>query len=228
MTTTNNNPCIKVSNLHKSVKNHNATIHILKGLNLTIKTNESVAIVGKSGSGKSTLLNLLAGLDVPQQGSVNILGQNITQLNEDQRAQFRANKTGFVFQSFYLVDDLTAQENIALPLELFGHQHPQQVAKIWLNKLGLSDRARHFPKQLSGGEQQRVALGRAFALQPPLLFTDEPTANLDESTANEVIEQLFALHHSSNNCMVLVTHDPHLAQKCQKVYHLNQGALHER
>lgn len=219
--------CIEVKNLHKSVKNHETKIDILKGLNLTIKSHESVAILGKSGSGKSTLLNLLAGLDVPQQGSVKIFDQNITQMSEDQRAHLRANKTGFVFQSFYLMDDLTAQENIALPLELFGHKQPEKTAKMWLDKLGLSDRARHFPSQLSGGEQQRVALGRAFALQPAILFADEPTANLDESTAAGVIEQLFELHHSNDNCMILVTHDLNLAQKCQKIYHLNNGVLNE-
>ena len=218
---------IKVSNLHKSIQHHDNTINILKGLDLTINAHESVAIVGQSGSGKSTLLNVLAGLDQPQQGIVEVFGQDIVTLNEQQRASFRAKHTGFVFQSFYLLNDLTAVENIALPLELFGHKNPDKTAQHWLQKLGLYDRTNHFPTQLSGGEQQRVALGRAFALQPAILFADEPTANLDETTAHHIIEQLFDLHASSENCLILVTHDMKVAQKCQRVYHLTKGVLHE-
>ena len=221
-----NNSLLNVTNLYKSINSQVGTINILNGVNLQIDTNESVAIIGQSGSGKSTLLSLLAGLDLPQKGSIQISGQEITDLNEDQRAQFRALKTGFVFQSFYLMNDLTAQENIALPLELFGHKNPAKTASNWLKKLGLSNRAQHFPKQLSGGEQQRVALGRAFALKPEILFADEPTANLDESTAGQVIEQLFKLHQDSGNSMILVTHDPKLAARCDKTYYLTDGVLH--
>lgn len=222
-----NEPILNVQNLHRKINSQAGVINILNGINLKVERAESVAIVGQSGSGKSTLLSLLAGLDVPQKGRILINGHDISCLNEDQRAQFRANKTGFVFQSFYLMDDLTAQENIALPLELFGHKNPEKIALIWLDKLGLSNRAKHFPRQLSGGEQQRVALGRAFALKPEILFADEPTANLDQSTANQVIEQLFDLHKSSNNCMVLVTHDQKLAACCDKIYYLINGQLHE-
>jgi putative ABC transport system ATP-binding protein len=214
-------------NLHKRIDTKAGIITIIDGLNLKVENNQSVAIVGQSGCGKSTLLSLLAGLDLPQQGQIQINGQEITDLTEDQRAQFRANKTGFVFQSFYLMDDLTALENIALPLELFGHKTPDKTAKIWLDKLGLLHRANHYPKQLSGGEQQRVALGRAFAMQPEILFADEPTANLDVSTANEVIEHLFTLHKNSNNSMIIVTHDHKLAQNCDKVYFLKNGKLYD-
>jgi putative ABC transport system ATP-binding protein len=214
-------------NLHKSIDTKAGVITILDGLNLEVEDNQSVAIVGQSGCGKSTLLSLLAGLDLPKRGQIQINGQEITALTEDQRAQFRANRTGFVFQSFYLMDDLTALENIALPMELFGHKNPEKIAKIWLDKLGLNHRANNYPKQLSGGEQQRVALGRAFAMQPEILFADEPTANLDVSTAKEVIEHLFTLHKNSNNSMIIVTHDHKLAQNCDKIYYLKGGKLHE-
>ena len=216
---------LKANNIYKSIDSQNGVISILEGVNLQVHKAESVAIVGQSGSGKSTLLSLLAGLDLPQKGEIHISGQEISCLNEDQRAQVRANKTGFVFQSFYLMDDLTALENLALPLELFGHKMPEKTAKVWLDKLGLDHRANHFPKQLSGGEQQRVALGRAFALNPEILFADEPTANLDVNTAKQVVDQLFELHKTSQNSMILVTHDQKLANRCDNVYYLKNGKL---
>jgi len=215
-------------NLHKHFSTGKDKIQILTGVNLQLQAGKSVAIVGESGSGKSTLLGLLAGLDLPQQGQIQINGTEITSLDEDQRAQLRARTAGFVFQSFYLMEDLTAAENVALPLELFGHRNPQKTAQTWLEKLGLSNRSKHFPKQLSGGEQQRVALCRAFAVRPALLFADEPTANLDQTTAKQVIQQLFDLHKQSNNSMVLVTHDSKLAQRCDRVYHLTNGQLHAK
>ena len=221
-----NTTVLKATNVYKSVDSQNGVIEILKGVDIEVQKVESVAIVGQSGSGKSTLLSLLAGLDLPNKGQVYICGKEISSLNEDQRANVRANKTGFVFQSFYLMDDLTALENIALPLELFGHKLPEKTAAIWLKKLGLNNRAKHFPKQLSGGEQQRVALARAFVLSPEVLFADEPTANLDINTAEQVIEQLFELHRKSQNSMILVTHDQKLADRCDKVYHLKNGRLH--
>ena len=216
---------IKVTNLHKHIDNKQTTINILNGLNLNVAAHESIAILGKSGSGKSTLLNILAGLDLPQQGQVEIFGQDITKLNEDQRAHFRANKTGFVFQSFYLMEDLTAQENIALPLELFGHKNPDSTAAQWLEKLGLSNRAQHFPQQLSGGEQQRVSLARAFALKPAVLFADEPTANLDSLTAKKVLDQMFELQQTPDCSMLIATHDQELANRCDHTIRLENGKL---
>ena len=220
------NIILKATKVNKSVDTQSGRITILNELNLTVETSESIAIVGQSGSGKSTLLSVLAGLDTPNTGTVEIDNRQINNLSEDERARIRANRTGFVFQSFYLLDDLTALENIALPLELFGHRNPNSKALDWLEKLGLGHRAKHFPKQLSGGEQQRVALGRAFALKPQLLFADEPTANLDVKTANQIIEVLFELHQKSHNSMILVTHDQKLAQRCDSVYFLENGALH--
>ena len=218
-------PILKANNVHKSIDSHNGKIKILQGLDLQVEKFQSVAIVGKSGSGKSTLLSLLAGLDLPQKGQIYMNDQEISALSADQRAEIRAAKTGFVFQSFYLMEDLTALENIALPLELFGHKTPEKTALKWLKRLGLNHRAKHFPKQLSGGEQQRVALGRAFVLNPEILFADEPTANLDTKTAEQVIDQLFELHRSSKNSMILVTHDQNLADRCDAVYYLKNGQL---
>lgn len=202
-------------------------LKILESVDLQVNKGQSVAIQGASGSGKSTLLGLLAGLDIPQTGSIKIDGTDITLLDEDQRALLRANKVGFVFQSFYLVDDLTALENVALPLELFGHQRPFEKAAKWLTKLGLSDRAEHFPKQLSGGEQQRVALCRAFAVEPSLLFADEPTANLDTNTANTVLDHLFELQQECNTTMIIATHDSQLAKRCDRIFRLQSGQLIE-
>ncbi|WP_395373362.1 ABC transporter ATP-binding protein [Marinicella sp. W31] len=227
MTEATSNGCIlELQNVHKSVHSNNGEIHILKGVDLKLKQGSSVAILGESGSGKSTLLGLCAGLDVPQQGYIHMYGQNMTQLDEDQRAQLRARETGFVFQSFYLLAELNALENIALPLELFGHPRPQHTARTWLQKLGLAERAQHMPKQLSGGEQQRVALCRAFAVKPRLLFADEPTANLDRHTAAQVVDYLFELHHESKNSMLLVTHDQSLSKRCDYTYQLKGGQLH--
>lgn len=220
------NCILNAQGLHRRVTTPEGQLTILNGVDLTVKRGQSVAILGESGSGKSTLLGLLAGLDLPQQGEIYINGQEITRLEEDQRAALRANKTGFVFQSFYLMEELTALENVALPLELFGVKQANKVALTWLEKLGLAERAKHFPCQLSGGEQQRVALSRAFAIKPVLLFADEPTANLDRKTASTVIGSLFQLQQEIENSMVLVTHDQHLADHCDVVYQLNEGKLY--
>jgi putative ABC transport system ATP-binding protein len=198
---------------------------ILKDVNLEVATGESVAIVGASGCGKSTLLGLLAGLDTPQAGVVELAGQKLALLSEDDRAALRSRRTGFVFQAFHLLDDLTAEENVALPLELFGRARPQEKAVHWLTRLGLKQRCRHFPRQLSGGEQQRVALARAFALEPEILFADEPTANLDRATAAAMIDCLFELQKSTGAAMVLVTHDESVASRCDRVYELVDGRL---
>jgi len=222
----NNSDVLQLQNVHKSVPTKNGDIHILKGVDLQLKQGSSIAILGESGSGKSTLLGLCAGLDLPQKGQIHMYGRNITVLDEDQRAQLRARDTGFVFQSFHLLPELNALENIALPLELFGYAKPQQTAQQWLQKLGLADRSHHLPKQLSGGEQQRVALCRAFAIQPRILFADELTANLDRQTAQQVVDHLFDLHHESQNSMLLVTHDQKLSERCDYTYQLKAGQLH--
>lgn len=216
---------LAAQSIKREVNTKSGLLTILDDVSLAVQQGESIAIQGASGSGKSTLLGVLAGLDTPQYGSVTIEGNNITQLDEDQRALLRADKVGFVFQSFYLIDDLTALENVALPLELFGHDSPFSHASDWLSKLGLADRVGHFPRQLSGGEQQRVALCRAFAVQPTLLFADEPTANLDSVTANTVLDQLFDLQQTCNTTMIIATHDAHLAQRCDRVLQLKAGQL---
>lgn len=200
---------------------------ILNQLDLEVFEGESVAIQGASGSGKSTLLSLLAGLDLPQSGKIIIDGHAVCELNEDQRARLRASKVGFVFQSFYLIDDLTALENVAMPLELFGRKQAIEVAKHWLTKLGMAGRLHHFPNQLSGGEQQRVALCRGFAVEPSILFADEPTANLDMATAQRVLDQLFRLQKEQNISMLIATHDHSLAQRCDRVLEIHQGRIVE-
>ena len=216
---------LSAQSIKREVTMASGRLTILDDVSLELKAGESVAIQGASGSGKSTLLGVLAGLDIPQQGRVIIGGVNITQLDEDQRARLRADNVGFVFQSFYLIDDLTALENVALPLELFGHANAFSRATDWLDRLGLADRVGHFPRQLSGGEQQRVALSRAFAVQPSILFADEPTANLDTVTAKTVLDQLFSLQRELNTSMVIATHDRSLAERCDRILHLRAGRL---
>ncbi len=200
-------------------------LEILKGITLEIKSGETVAIVGASGSGKSTLLGLLAGLDEASAGTVRINGTDLGALDEDGRAQFRGRFIGFVFQSFQLLPALTALENVMLPLELQGHNHVAQQAEHYLRRVGLGERLRHYPLQLSGGEQQRVALARAFAARPAILFADEPTGNLDTRTGRQVIDLLFALNAEEGTTLVLVTHDAVLAQRCQRRLRLDSGAL---
>ncbi len=216
---------LSAQSIKREINTKAGLLTILDDVSLDLKKGESVAIQGASGSGKSTLLGVLAGLDIPQQGKVIIGDHDITELDEDQRALLRADTVGFVFQSFYLIDDLTALENVALPLELFGHKAPFDVAAEWLEKLGMKDRLKHFPKQLSGGEQQRVALCRAFAVNPAILFADEPTANLDTATAETVLDQLFSLQRELNTSMVIATHDKALAKRCDRVLYLQSGRL---
>ena len=188
---------------------------------------ESVAIIGASGSGKSTLLSLLAGLDLPSQGQIELMGQNLNLLDEDGRARLRGQCVGFVFQSFQLLPHLTALENVMLPLEITGisQAEAKKAAGQWLEKVGLTDRANHFPKTLSGGEQQRVALARAFINKPAILFADEPTGSLDEASGNRVIELLFELNRENSSTLVLVTHDPALAARCGRQLSLQGGCL---
>jgi putative ABC transport system ATP-binding protein len=218
---------IQAQNLYYEISGQENIIKILQGLNLNIAAGEQVAIIGSSGSGKSTLLSLLAGLDVPTSGSVQIQQQNFSTLDEDGRAAVRGQFMGFVFQSFQLVPSLTALENVMLPLQLKSHKDAKTLSLEALNKVGLSHRVQHYPKQLSGGEQQRVALARAFATQPTILFADEPTGNLDNATGQMVIDLLFKMNADAGTTLVLVTHDEHLANRCHRQLKLENGVLNE-
>lgn len=200
-------------------------LQILKGIDLEIKRGESLAIVGASGSGKSTLLGLLAGLDEPSGGSVIINGTNLGLLDEDKRAKFRGEHVGFVFQSFQLLPALTALENVMLPLELKGRADARAQAEDFLGRVQLGARLHHYPLQLSGGEQQRVAISRAFASRPDILFADEPTGNLDTRTGMHIIDLLFELNREEGTTLVLVTHEERLAQRCQRRIILEAGAI---
>lgn len=193
---------------------------------MTVHEGTSVAIVGASGSGKTTLLGLLAGLDVPSRGRILLAGQDLGALDEEARARLRARDVGFVFQSFHLLPSLTAEENVALPLELAGREDPARVTQV-LEAVGLGHRARHYPRQLSGGEQQRVALARAFVSRPRILFADEPTGSLDQATGQQVSDLLFSLNANSATTLVLVTHDMRLAQRCQRILRIDQGRLQQ-
>jgi putative ABC transport system ATP-binding protein len=198
---------------------------ILKEVNLSIAPGESIAIVGTSGSGKSTLLGLLAGLDLPSSGQLWLAGVDMTRLDEDGRAQLRARRIGFVFQSFQLLQGLSALENVMLPLELVGHGDPAGAAREVLDQVGLAARIHHYPAQLSGGEQQRVAIARAFAGSPDVLFADEPTGNLDQRTGHRIIELLFYLNRQHGTTLVMVTHDVELARYCDRSLELDNGTL---
>lgn len=208
---------------------------ILQGVNLRIKQHSSVAIVGASGSGKSTLLGIMAGLDLPSSGQLTLLGQRLDLLDEDQRASVRAAGVSFVFQNFQLLPGLTALENVMLPLEIRAHADnhlpltgsPRQQARELLQKVGLGERLSHYPAQLSGGEQQRVALARAFAGQPRVLFADEPTGNLDRHTGKQIEDLLFAMNAELGTTLVLVTHDPQLASRCQRQLRMEDGRILE-
>ena len=221
-------PLLNLKNVIKQVKTGSDRLTILQGLDLQIKHAESLAIVGASGSGKSTLLGIMAGLDQPTAGEVWLNGQPLHELDEDQRAAVRAEGVGFVFQNFQLLPALTALENVSLPLEMsnqYSLAECQNLAQQWLDKVGLSQRVRHYPTQLSGGEQQRVAIARAFACQPNVLFADEPTGNLDRKTGKQIIDLLFELNQQNHTSLILVTHDEHLAQRCQRRIHIHDGAM---
>lgn len=220
------NSILETNALTKSIPMSDKLLTILAGIDLSIHSGESVAITGTSGSGKSTLLGLLAALDTPTAGIIKLFGTAVGDLNEDQRAQLRLGKVGFVFQSFHLLDNLTALENVMLPLELQTNDAGvRERATKALQRVGLGERLNHFPTQLSGGEQQRVALARAFVIEPQLLFADEPTGNLDRATGHDVEELLFSLVQDQGTALVMVTHDEALAARCQSHYHLNNGVL---
>ncbi len=216
---------LSVHNLGKRVPLPSGELTILDGIGFTIAAGATVAIVGASGSGKSTLLSLLAGLDTPSSGEVRLDGAPMSTLDEDGRARVRAEKVGFVFQSFQLLPSLTALENVMLPLELRGDVVAEAPARAMLKKVGLGERLDHYPRQLSGGEQQRVALARAFVTAPSLLFADEPTGNLDTHTGEAIIELLFAMNADAGTTLVLVTHDENLAGRCGQTLRLDSGRL---
>ncbi len=223
----NSNAVLVVQNLCKRVVSPEGELTLLHDINLEIGAGETVAIVGSSGAGKSTLLGLLAGLDTPTSGQVRLDGDELFSLNEDGRARLRATKVGFIFQAFQLLPNLTALENVMLPLELAGRDDAQHTAQQVLERVGLAARAQHYPKQLSGGEQQRVAIARAFATHPAVLFADEPTGNLDSKTGTRIIELLFQLNAEHGTTLILVTHDAQLASRCQRTLELEEGRLRQ-
>ncbi|MEJ2308931.1 MAG: ATP-binding cassette domain-containing protein [Gammaproteobacteria bacterium] len=216
---------VQAVGLGKRVATSEGELVLLDGINFAIPAGTSVAILGASGSGKTTLLGLLAGLDVPTSGSVLIDGRDLGALDEDGRALLRAGLVGFVFQSFQLLNGLTALENVMMPLELAGDAHPRQVAGELLERVGLGQRLSHYPNQLSGGEQQRCAIARAFAARPKLLFADEPTGNLDQKTGRRIIELLFELNREQGTTLIMATHDEQLATHCDRRLVLDGGRL---
>jgi putative ABC transport system ATP-binding protein len=218
---------IEANHITKEVSTSEGILRILDDINLTVADGEALAIVGPSGSGKSTLLGLLAGLDVPSQGTVGVNGENITAMDEEGRAAMRARYVGFVFQSFQLLPSLTALENVSLPLELRGDANATGTARRYLDRVGLTARLSHYPRQLSGGEQQRVALARAFASRPRILFADEPTGNLDTVTGKTINDLLFQLNSEEGTTLVLVTHEATLASRCHRRVTLEGGQLVE-
>lgn len=225
------NLLLKLTKLSKIVKSGLEDLSILQGIELEIKQGESVAIIGASGSGKSTLLGIMAGLDSASSGECWLLGHALHHLDEDQRAAVRAQGVGFVFQNFQLLPGLNALENVSLPIEISGQysqKEAQAIAKQWLEKVGLGKRYHHYPKQLSGGEQQRVAVARAFAAKPKVLFADEPTGNLDSHTGEQIINMLFELNQAENTTLVLVTHDNELAKSCERTITMVDGHLSEQ
>ena len=216
---------LEACDVSKSVNGPEGRLEILQAVNLHIGSGESFAIVGASGSGKTTLLGLLAGLDTPSSGRIRLDGHAVEQLDEEARADLRRRLVGFVFQSFHLLPALTAEENVMLPLELEGVSGARQRARETLEAVGLAKRRRHYPAQLSGGEQQRVAIARAFVHQPRLLFADEPTGNLDQRTGHHVCDLLFALNRDHHTTLVLVTHDAGLAARCDRRIELEEGRV---
>lgn len=216
---------IRATDLTHQVDVADATLTILQDIDLSIEAGESLAIVGRSGSGKTTLLGLLAGLDVPSSGVIEMAGEPISRWSEDARAQHRANRVGFIFQSFQLLPSLTALENVLLPLELNGNTDAENQARELLSRVGLSERLTHTPRQLSGGEQQRVAIARAFAADPQVLFADEPTGNLDVETGQQVADLLMELNQEQGATLILVTHDEELAGRCDRQVRIDGGRL---
>lgn len=218
-------PVIEVEHLYKTVTDSTGALEILRDIHFSLQPRQTAAIVGASGSGKSTLLSMLAGLDTPTQGTVRLQGQDIFALDEDARAALRGQKMGFVFQNFQLLPNLTALENVMLPLELAGVRSARQQASEMLQRVGLGQRLGHYPKLLSGGEQQRVALARAFVVQPAVLLADEPTGSLDFATGAAVMALMLSLNRELGTTLVLVTHDREIAAQCERTLTIEAGRL---
>jgi putative ABC transport system ATP-binding protein len=218
-------PIIALSNVHLSLESNAGTIEILKNISLNVSTGESLALVGPSGSGKSSLLMLLGGLERASSGSVRVAGTELSDLNEDQLAFLRRDQMGIVFQSFHLIPTMSALENVATPLELAGVTDAFKKARSALDSVGLTHREDHFPGQLSGGEQQRVALARAVVAQPKILLADEPTGNLDGTNGTAIMDLLFSLRDQFGSTLILVTHDPVLANRCNRIIRLHDGEI---
>ncbi|CAM4193858.1 ABC transporter ATP-binding protein [Zobellia nedashkovskayae] len=216
---------LKITGLERTYTSGNKQLTVLHDITFDVEEGQTFSIVGPSGSGKTTLLGLCAGLDAPNAGSVELCGQDLNTLNEDQRAQLRNEKVGFIFQNFQLLPTLTALENVSVPLELQGAKDATQKSTELLEKVGLKDRMHHYPSQLSGGEQQRVALARAFANAPSILFADEPTGNLDTETGEKVIQLLLDLNKENGTTLVIITHDLELANRTQQILQLKGGKI---
>jgi len=216
---------ISVSHVSKSVSDVSGPLSILRDIDFSVGVGETVAVLGASGSGKSTLLSIMAGLDTPSLGRVELAGQDIFAMSEDERAAWRGNHLGFVFQNFQLMGHLTALENVMLPLELAGTSNAANLAKSILSQVGLAERLRHFPKVMSGGEQQRVALARAFVVEPQLLLADEPTGSLDAQTGESIMDLMLGMNKARGTTLILVTHDQKLAQRCDRTLTLEAGRL---
>ena len=220
-------PIISVEHVFKSVTDSTGTLDILRDIDFTLGRRETAAIVGASGSGKSTLLSIIAGLDTPTRGTVRLDGEDLFAIDEDARAALRARKVGFVFQSFQLLANLTALENVMLPLELAGQRNSRRLATEMLRRVGLGERLGHYPRVLSGGEQQRVALARAFVVEPAVLLADEPTGSLDFATGETVMELMFALNREQGTTLLLVTHDSAIATRCERRITIEAGRIAE-
>ena len=216
---------LELKQITLNYKNYNTSVEVIKGINLSIKNGEKVAVVGKSGSGKTSLIMLMAGLEKPTTGEIIFDEQVISNFNEDQLADIRKKKIGIVFQSFYLIPNYTALENVALILEINGVEKSKEKAEELLVQFGLQDRLHHFPTQLSGGEQQRVAIARSMAVQPKLILADEPTGNLDTENSDKISELLFEYANKNNSSFVLVTHDLKFAEKCDRVIKIEDGQI---
>jgi len=218
-------PVLSLNNVQLTLQGNAGPVPILKGISLNVEAGESIGMTGPSGSGKSSLLMLMGGLESVTGGSISALGQDLTKMNEDALARFRRNNMGVVFQSFHLIPTMTALENVATPLELAGDRDAFKKAEAELEAVGLKDRAHHYPAQLSGGEQQRVALARAAAPRPKILLADEPTGNLDTSTGESIMDLLFNLRDRHGATLILVTHAPELAARCDRTLELRDGAI---
>ncbi|WP_346906415.1 ABC transporter ATP-binding protein [uncultured Roseibium sp.] len=222
-----NGPVIALKDVHLALGEGAGRVHILKGIDLDIQAGTSVGLVGPSGSGKSTLLMVMAGLERADTGSVKVAGSELGPLSEDQLAQFRGRNVGIIFQSFHLVPNMTALENVAVPLELAGDGQAFDKARQELDAVGLGHRLHHYPAQMSGGEQQRVAVARALVVRPEILIADEPTGNLDDATGAQIVDLMFSAQKERKTTLVLVTHDPALAERCDRVIRVRSGEVDE-